>query len=90
MFAGLSEKSSEYQKLLREFVQDKLSNTKLFAEKLSTYWKSKNKGLIIFLDNMDQLAIELQDTCYLTAVEIARKLSCLGATQIVATPPWLG
>lgn len=74
---GLKEESDTYQNLLREFIQKHLSNTKLFCEKLSLYWKNKNKGLIIFLDNMDQLSTELQDVCYLTAVEIAKKLSCL-------------
>jgi hypothetical protein len=74
---GLLETSDEYQKLVREFIKDKLNNTKLFSEKLSTRWKTKNKGLIIFLDNMDQLSPELQDICFLIAVEIAKKLSCL-------------
>lgn len=74
---GLEESSTEYQRLLRGFLQDNINNTKLFAEKLSTRLKVKNKGLIVFLDNMDQLNIELQDKCYLTAIEIAKKLSCL-------------
>lgn len=77
ILSGLSETDPEYQKLVREFVGASLNDVKLFAEKISTDWKIKNKGLIIFLDNMDQLSIDLQDVCYLTAVEIARKLSCL-------------
>lgn len=74
---GLQDDSPEYQKLVTDFIQEKLSDTKGFCEKLSLYEKSKNKGLIIFLDNMDQLSSELQDVCYLTAVEIAKKLTCL-------------
>lgn len=74
---GLSEDSEEYQKLLRQFIIDCTNNVKLFCEKISTSLKNKNKGLIIFLDNMDQLNPSLQDLCYLTAVEIAKKLSCL-------------
>jgi hypothetical protein len=74
---GLDEGGVEYQRLLREFLNTHLNDTKLFAEKVSLNWKAKNKGLIIFLDNMDQLSTDLQDICYLTAVEIARKLSCL-------------
>jgi predicted transcriptional regulator len=77
ILTNLDESDSEYQKLTREFIQNHISNTKLFAEKLSTKLKEKNKGLIVFLDNMDQLNVELQDICYLTAVEIAKKLSCL-------------
>ena len=74
---GLQENDSEYQRLVRDFISNSLEDVKLFAEKISTNWKTKNKGLIIFLDNMDQLSIDLQDVCYLTAVEIAKKLSCL-------------
>lgn len=74
---GLREDDVEYQKLLREFIQEHIKNIKLFAEKLSTRLKTKNKGLIVFLDNMDQLNVELQDKCYLTAVEISKRLSCL-------------
>lgn len=74
---GLEESHPDYQRLLREFIQEKLADTKLFAEKLSLYWKNKNKGLVIFLDNMDQLSTDLQDVSYLTAIEIAKKLSCL-------------
>ncbi len=74
---GLKEDDVEYQRLVREFVQEHIKNTKLFAEKLSTKLKTQNKGLIVFLDNMDQLNVELQDKCYLTAVEISRRLSCL-------------
>lgn len=73
----LQPESTVYQRLLREFIQRCLKDTKAFCEKLSLYWKNKNKGLIIFLDNMDQLSTELQDLCYLTAIEIAKKLSCL-------------
>lgn len=74
---GLNDTSEEYQKLVRNFIQTQLGDIKLFSEKLSTRWKTKNKGLIIFLDNMDQLSPDLQDVCFLSAVEIARKLSCL-------------
>lgn len=74
---GNLEQGTKYENLVREFIIKHISDTKSFAEKVSTYWKTKNKGLIIFLDNMDQLSVDLQDTCYLTAVEIARKLSCL-------------
>lgn len=74
---GLNEGSEEYQKLLREFLLKYLNGTKLFCEKISTKLKNKNKGLIVFLDNMDQLNPNLQELCYLTAIEIAKKLSCL-------------
>ena len=74
---GLNESSEEYQRLIREFIIGKLNDTKLFCEKISLKLKSKNKGLIIFIDNMDQVDPSLQDISYLTAIEIAKKLSCL-------------
>lgn len=74
---NLDVSSDIYNKLIIEFIQKCLSDKRVFCEKLSLYWKNKNRGLIIFLDNMDQLSSELQDVSYLIAVEIAKKLSCL-------------
>lgn len=74
---GLSESEPEYIRLVREFVLTKLMNVKDLSEKISTNWKSNNKALVIFIDNMDQLPPELQDVCFLTAVEISDKLGCL-------------
>lgn len=77
LLVGLKPESEEYQKLIRTFIIEHINDTKSFCEKISLRYKTKNKGLIIFLDNMDQLSPDLQDLCYLTAVEIAKKLSCL-------------
>jgi hypothetical protein len=77
LLVGLKLDSEEYQKLVRSFLTNHINDTKLFCEKISLRYKTKNKGLIVFLDNMDQLGPDLQDLCYLTAVEIAKKLSCL-------------
>jgi hypothetical protein len=74
---GLNSESIEYNKFIIEFIQDKLNNIKLFCEKISLRWKDKNKSLVIFIDNVDQLPPELQDVCFLTAGEISEKLSCL-------------
>ncbi|MEZ7507347.1 hypothetical protein [Flavobacterium sp. Arc2] len=77
ILVGLEETNTEYQSLLRQFVLEKTNDIKLFCEKISIKWKDKNKTLIIFLDNMDQLSPDLQDVCFLTSVEIAEKLGCL-------------
>lgn len=69
--------SEERQKLVSKFLMEKLSDIKYCCDKLSLYWKQKSKGLIIVLDNLDQLSPELQDVCFLTAMEISRKLNCL-------------
>lgn len=73
----LQETDKEFISLINDFVKDKLRDTKAFCEKLSLKWKEKNKALVIFIDNMDQLPSELQDTCFLTATEISEKLGCL-------------
>lgn len=77
ILVGLKEESEEYQRLVRSFLSENINDTKLFCEKISLKYKIKNKGLIIFLDNMDQLSPELQELSYLTSIEIAKKLSCL-------------
>lgn len=77
ILVGLSEESLDYQKLVREFVTVHLNDVKKLSEKISLQWKAKNKALVIFIDNMDQLHPDLQDICFLTAVEISEKLSAL-------------
>lgn len=74
---GLNEGDPEYQKLVRDFISYSLLNTENFCEKISLKWKNKNKALVIFIDNMDQLDTNLQDVCFRTAAEISEKLSCL-------------
>ncbi|GAA0878809.1 hypothetical protein GCM10009119_17770 [Algoriphagus jejuensis] len=69
--------SEERQKLISKFISDKLADTKYCCNRLSLYWKQQAKGLIIVLDNLDQLTPDLQDICFLTAMEISRKLNCL-------------
>jgi archaellum biogenesis ATPase FlaH len=82
ILAQLTESDSDYQRLVREFISDHLKKTKLICEKISLRWKNKNKALVIFIDNMDQLPPELQDVCFLTASEISDKLSCLAIVSM--------
>ncbi|OYU84048.1 MAG: AAA family ATPase [Flavobacterium sp. BFFFF2] len=82
ILAELQETDSDYQKLVRDFISTSLKDTKLVCEKISLKWKDKNKALVIFIDNMDQLPPELQDVCFLTAGEISDKLSCLAIVSM--------
>ncbi len=82
ILAELKETDSDYQKLVRDFISTNLKDTKLVCEKISLKWKDKNKALVIFIDNMDQLPPELQDVCFLTAGEISDKLSCLAIVSM--------
>ncbi len=72
-----SEDSEERQKLISKFLLEKISDTRYCCNRLSLYWKQQAKGLILVLDNLDQLSPDLQDVCFLTAMEISRKLNCL-------------
>lgn len=74
---GVNSDSDKYQDLVREFLIQKLNDKKSFCEKISLYYKNKNKALVIFIDNIDQLPSDLQDTAFLTASEISDKLGCL-------------
>ncbi len=77
ILSDYSIESIEYKNLTTKFVSEKLNNTKLFSEKIASHWMTKKKKLVIFIDNMDQLPNELQDTCFLTASEISERLDCL-------------
>lgn len=74
---GYDKDLDKYKDLVNTFILETLKDTKYCCERISKYWKKKNKGLIIVLDNMDQLRPELQDISFLNANEIAKKLSCL-------------
>ncbi|MFP5080493.1 hypothetical protein [Pedobacter sp. JCM 36344] len=82
ILADLQETDGDYQRLIRDFVSANLKDTKLLCEKISLKWKDKNKALVIFIDNMDQLPPDLQDVCFLTAGEISDKLSCLAIVSM--------
>lgn len=77
ILSDYSSDSKEYKELTTKFISEKLEDTKLFSEKIATHWMNKNKKLVIFIDNMDQLPNDLQDTCFLTATEISERLDCL-------------
>lgn len=74
---GFDKTSSEYNTLINNFLIENKGDIKYCCERLSFNWKAKSRGLIIVLDNLDQLPPNLQDVCFLNAVEIAKKLSCL-------------
>jgi Cdc6-like AAA superfamily ATPase len=74
---GYEQDSSKYNDLVNEFLLETKKDIKYCCERVSKYWKKKNRGLIIILDNMDQLRPELQDISFLNANEIAKKLGCL-------------
>lgn len=74
---GIDTNSIDYHRLVSDFLLKCKSDIKYTCERLSFNIKSKGRGLIIIIDNLDQLKPELQDVCFLTATEISKKLSCL-------------
>lgn len=74
---GYEVNSERYKDIVNNFLIETLKDVKYCCERISKYWKKRNKGLIIVLDNMDQLRPDLQDISFLNANEIAKKLSCL-------------
>lgn len=71
------EDSLDYNRLVSDFLTKKLEDKKYTSSRLSFNLKTNGKGLIIIIDNLDQFPPHLQDVCFLTAIEIAKKLSCL-------------
>ena len=77
LLSGFSDDSVEYQRLVNDFIIMQKNDIKYTCERLSFKLKAKGKGLIIILDNFDQFPTNLQDVCFLTATEIAKRLGCL-------------
>jgi hypothetical protein len=74
---GLPENSVEYHRELSGFLDECKRDIKYCCERIKKYWANKAKGLVILLDNMDQLRPELQDVCFLTGKELSKRLDCL-------------
>ena len=74
---GLSEDSVDFQRRVTDFIIEKTTDVKYTCERLSFKLKMEGRGLIIILDNLDQFPPDLQDVCFLTATEIAKRLGCL-------------
>lgn len=77
LLKGLDEASVDYHRIVVDFIIKKKDDVKYVCERLSYKLKKRGKGLIIIIDNLDQFSPLLQDVCFLTATEIAKKLSCL-------------
>ncbi len=77
MLAGLNSTTVAYNTQLNKLVSKWLADVEYCGEKLSYYWKKKQKGLIVVLDNTDQFKPDIQDYCFTLAQNIATKLDCL-------------
>jgi energy-coupling factor transporter ATP-binding protein EcfA2 len=79
--SGLSPSSEVYNVKLNELVQSWRSDFRYCAARLVEYWKTKDKGAIVVVDNTDQYSSPLQDFCFSTAQEIS---SALGSVTLIS------
>ena len=49
---------------------------KYCAKKIVEYWREKDKGIIVVVDNTDQYSTVVQDFCFSSAQEVSKELDC--------------
>lgn len=74
---GIEANTETYNIRLNDLVAKWILDKKYCAKKLSEYWKTRHKGLIIVLDNTDQFQVPVQDFCFSAAQELAEEIDCL-------------
>jgi len=74
---GLEEGSEAYNVQLNQLVQKWLDDKKYCAKKLTEYWKSNHRAVIVVIDNTDQFDTSIQEFCFQIAQEISAELQCL-------------
>jgi GTPase SAR1 family protein len=75
--SGLSPVSEAYNTRLNALVSDWKRDKTYCAKRLVTYWKNREKGIIVVVDNTDQFSGLNQDFCFTSAQEIADELGCV-------------
>jgi hypothetical protein len=74
---GLSAASENYNMKLNELIATWKQDAPYCARRLADYWKAKDRGVIIVVDNTDQYSSAMQDFCFSSAQEISSVLSCI-------------
>lgn len=75
--SGLSSNSEAYNTRLNGLVSE-WKNDKIYcARRLMEYWKNRNMGIIVVVDNTDQYLGQNQDFCFASAQEISEELGCI-------------
>lgn len=75
--AGLPISSENYSLQLNALVAHWKSDKIYCAKRLVEYWRRKNKGIIVVVDNTDQYGTEVQDFCFSSAQEVSKLLECV-------------
>lgn len=77
VLTGLDPQGEAYNLKLNDLVQAWLSDKVYCAARLADYWKRRQKGLIVVIDNTDQFTPPNQDYCFTHAHNLATQLDCL-------------
>ncbi|REK17945.1 MAG: hypothetical protein DWQ37_05335 [Planctomycetota bacterium] len=75
--AGLDEGGEAFNVRLNALVDEWKKDEPYCAVKLADYWRRRQKGLVIVLDNTDQFSPANQDFCFTLAHKISTDLDCL-------------
>ncbi len=74
---GLSEDSSDYNVTLNGLIATWKADLRYTAKRLVVWHQRHHRGVILAIDNTDQLENELQDYAFSLAVETSNELGCL-------------
>lgn len=74
---GLAHHSEAYNTKLNDLVANWKADRTYCAKALAEYWRKKQKGVIVVLDNTDQYSGPIQDFCFSSAQEISSLLGCM-------------
>jgi predicted kinase len=75
--SGLSPASESYNVKLNELVASWRSDLRYCAARLVEHWKTRDKGVVVVVDNTDQYSAPVQDFCFSSAQEISSTLQCI-------------
>lgn len=74
---ALPKDSVEYNISLNALVDQWKTDHEYCATRLAEYWKTNHRGVVVVIDNTDQLSGINQDLCFTLAQQIAKHLECL-------------
>ncbi|MBA4391832.1 MAG: hypothetical protein C0399_12980, partial [Syntrophus sp. (in: bacteria)] len=75
--AGLDPKSEMYNIQLNGLIKEWLQDSEYCAVRIAEHWRTRQKGLIVVLDNTDQFSTDMQDYSFTLAQHISTRLKCL-------------
>lgn len=74
---GLFEDSTAYNERLNDLLAEWRKDQRYVASRLVSWHNQHHRGVIVAVDNTDQLENELQDYAFSLAVEVSKDLGCL-------------